>query len=236
LDKENDLKNGNTSLEYYRVFSTGEYSTKFKTLQHWLETTFTQHEEYKSIFLNEENYDKIALKDFNVHFETKDIYGEIKRSYGKEGFSREDLSANIKNNDEPNSSSFSIKNNKDTEKFENLDIITSGESKEKTFSWKRPDLVEKRVIRALCEIVKDYFNDIAEARKSVSNQEKFTLWDKLIEECFPDTYSTSRLKILGQVCVNSVFGWKFSSKINSLRSINAYQRKQLIKYGGEFRR
>ena len=206
-----------------------------KTLQQWLEATFTKNDEYKSIFLNEKTLDNIALKDFNVDFETKDQHEEVKSAENiVPSFTREDLPGSVEVKSEPILSVISFSTSNESETIINIEAPINVVHKKNTSSWKRPDLVEKRVIRALCDVVKDYFNDIAKSHNSQSNLEKLTLWDKLIETCFPDAYKTSRLKILGQVCVNTI-GWKFAAKINSLKSLNTYQRKQLLKFGDEFR-
>lgn len=141
---------------------------------------------------------------------------------------------NVEVRSEPILSVLSFSTSNISDKVEDVNLPLNPAQKKMTSSWKRPDLVEKRVIRALCDVVKDYFNDIAKSHNSQSNLDKLTLWDKLIEECFPDAYKTSRLRILGQVCVNTI-GWKFATKINSLKTLNAYQRKQLLKFGDEFR-
>uniref|UniRef100_A0A7S3KB58 Uncharacterized protein n=1 Tax=Euplotes crassus TaxID=5936 RepID=A0A7S3KB58_EUPCR len=101
-------------------------------------------------------------------------------------------------------------------------------------NWKRPDLVEKRVLRALCDIAKDFFNDITKAAKANTNDKKLNLWDQLIQRCFPTLHKTAQLKILGQICV-SCMGWKFTEKVNSLKNFNTSQKRQLIKFGKVFR-
>lgn len=124
--------------------------------------------------------------------------------------------------------------NKSSDKIDDISSLKTPSQKKTRSSWMRPDLVEKRVIRALWDISKDYFNDIAEAKHSITNEDRFTSWDNLIETHFPEAYKTSKLKILGQVCVNAI-GWKFATKINSIKTLNTYQRKQMLKFGSEFR-
>lgn len=83
-------------------------------------------------------------------------------------------------------------------------------------------------------MAKDFFNDVVNSSKATTNEKKLKVWEALLQNCFPDLYKTSKLKILGQICVNCM-GWKFTEKINSFKNFNSYQRKQLIKFGKEFR-
>jgi hypothetical protein len=235
LESDNDSNNKNTSAHFYKDLSSCEPNTKINALQHWFEENFTKQEEYKSIFLSEETFD-IAAKNFNIDLETDDLTEDIIRiNHQKLDLKLEVLTENSNSNNEIISLVFWLKDNKGSAKTEDSDLSPRHASKKKATSWSRTDLNEKRVIRAFSDVVKDYFNDIAKAHNAVSNLEKLTWWDKLIQECFPNAFKTSRLKILGQICVNTI-GWKFATKINSLKTLNAYQRKQLLRFGDEFRK
>jgi hypothetical protein len=235
LVADNDLTNKGASALFYKDLSSCEPNIKTNGLQHWFEENFTKQEEYKSIFLSEENFD-IAAKNFNIDLETDDLTEDIKKSDQlKLDLKLEDIPISSNSVNETISLVFSLKDNKGSAKTEDSDLSPRHASKKKATSWSRTDLNEKRVIRAFSDVVKDYFNDIAKAHNSVSNLEKLTWWDNLIKECFPNAFKTSRLKILGQVWVNTI-GWKFATKINSLKTLNAYQRKQLLRFGDEFRK
>jgi hypothetical protein len=169
----NDPDNQNTSAHFYKDLSSAEPNIKINALQHWFEENFTKQEEYKSIFLSEENFD-IAVKKFNIDFETDDLTEDIKKiDHQKLDLKTEDLTENSKNN-ENISIVFSLKDNKSSNKTEDSDATSRQGSKKKASSWSRTDLNEKRVIRALSDVVKDYFNDIAKAHNAVSNREKIT--------------------------------------------------------------
>jgi hypothetical protein len=77
-----DLSSGNPeNNEMSRHEITSELSicnssNKYKTLQHWFETTFAQGNEHKLSVLDKHTVDNIALNDFNSEFEHKDSFGE----------------------------------------------------------------------------------------------------------------------------------------------------------------
>jgi len=152
-------------------------------------------------------------------------------------FSRDDLKEEVKLKIEQEDfyhSNISVENYKGSEKVISSEApITENVMPHKS-NWKRPDLVEKRVLRALCDIAKDFFNDITKAAKANTNDKKLNLWDQLIQRCFPTLHKTAQLKILGQICV-SCMGWKFTEKVNSLKNFNTSQKRQLIKFGKVFR-
>jgi hypothetical protein len=79
LVADNDSTNKNTSAHFYKDLSSCEPNVKINALQHWFEENFTKREEYRSIFLSEENFDN-AAKNFNIDLETDDLTEDIKKS------------------------------------------------------------------------------------------------------------------------------------------------------------
>jgi hypothetical protein len=174
LVADNDLTNKDASALFYKDLSSCEPNIKTNALQHWFEENFTKQEEYKSIFLSEENFD-IAAKNFSIDLETDDLTEDIKKSDQlKLDLKLEDIPISSNSVNETISLVFSLKDNKGSAKTEDSDLSPRHASKKKATSWSRTDLNEKRVIRAFSDVVKDYFNDIAKAHNSVSNLEKLT--------------------------------------------------------------
>lgn len=91
---------------------------------------------------------------------------------------------------------------------------------------------EKKIIRGLCGLVKDYFRDIT---SNIPCQEKmFEVWEDCLQKHFPDLYTKSRLMILGHISVECL-GWKYTQKVNSFKQYSQSERKKIIAYGKEFR-
>jgi hypothetical protein len=230
--------NGGSSMEFYKELSVGNLGNRQKNIQLWLESRYSKRHQEEIFFFNEENFDK-TFKDEMIEPDAKlSKFPTEKECPVKKNciFSRDDISVKV----EEVKSQFthfeckiSIVTDKGSEKVGETEART--ESPHKNISnWKRPDLVEKRTIRALCDTAKDYFNFIADKQGAESNQERLLVWDELIKRCFPSLHKTSRLKILGEISVNCI-GWKFSEKVNSFKCFTAPQRSQLLKHGKNFR-
>jgi len=117
-------------------------------------------------------------------------------------FSREDLAKEVMAQREQEnfySSNISVENYKGSEKVGLSEIPLTEEVKKNISNWKRSDLVEKRVIRGLSEVSKDFFNNIASSSKATTNENKLKIWEDFLKVCFPNLYRTARLKILGQI-------------------------------------
>lgn len=240
--KSKATTNGNSSNQLFRDLSAGETDNKLENLQKMLETKFNNDQNDDPIFFNEHEFDH-AVKDFCVNPVSKPLNPvptketKATKPAPVNYFSRDDLREQVKvmiEQEDFYASNASVENYKGSEKVGLSEVPVTEGTKPHKSNWKRPDLVEKRVIRGLCDVAKDYFNYVVNASKATTNEKKLKVWETLIETCFPDLYKTSRLKILGQICVNCM-GWKFTDKINSFKNFNTYQRKQLIKFGKEFR-
>lgn len=171
-------------------------SQQYKSLKNWFKTTFATDSDYKPYLIMQPTVDLTALK---AEMDKKEFLTDLSKLKMEQPVNVNEASVGdeIKSRSEVEIPSLS--SNEDQNNIKSIDVPNNQLKNKSRSSWKRPDLVEKRVIRALCDVAKDYFNDIAEAHRSVSNQDKFEIWDKLIEVCFPDTYKASRLRILGQV-------------------------------------
>ena len=135
----------------------------------------------------------------------------------------------------------------DTKSAENYSVYTEkgseGEvSKEtpplrvgdKKFSnfWKRVDMRQKKIIRGLCGLARDYFKGVIYNKKA--SQQVFTLLEECLKTKFPELYQTNRLQLLGHISA-MCFSWKFTDKINACTLFNEEEKQELIKQGTEFR-
>ncbi|CAI2387236.1 unnamed protein product [Moneuplotes crassus] len=232
----NQTTNVNSSNQLIRELSNGETDHKLEKLQKWLEAKFKDELTNDPIFFNEWEFDH-AMKDFCVNPKPKNA-GQVQTKKATPcTFSREDLKEEAKIKIEQEDfyhSNISVENYKGSEKVGLSEIPMTEGARAYKSNWKRSDLVEKRVIRGLCDVAKDFFNDVVRSAKATNNEKKLKVWINLVGSCFPELYKTSKLKILGQICVNCM-GWKFTEKINSFKIFNTSERKKLIKYGKEFR-
>lgn len=65
--------------------------------------------------------------------------------------------------------------------------------------WKRIDMRQKKIIRGLSALTKEYFKKMISAQKS--KQEIVSDWDEHIRKHFPELHNTSRLMLLGHISV-----------------------------------
>lgn len=91
---------------------------------------------------------------------------------------------------------------------------------------------QKKVIRGLLGLSKDYFKSMIEA-KSPGN-DVFQIWDTKLRTTFPQLYQETRLKLLGHISVMCL-SWKFADKIRSCDLFTQEEKESIIKFGEEFK-
>lgn len=97
--------------------------------------------------------------------------------------------------------------------------------------WKRVDMRQKKIIRGLSGLVRDYFKNLVPAKMK---KEMFQVWDEFLQSHFPAVYEKSRLSLLGQISVMCL-SWKFPEKIRACHLFNDEEKESIIKHGTEFR-
>ena len=127
----------------------------------------------------------------------------------------------------------SEENNKDVSRGESSkDSAAGSNSKSHSPFWKRIDMRQKKVIRGLCGLTKDYFKNMIPETKT--KKEMFAVWDEFLQQHFPELYQTSRLMLLGHISVMCL-SWKFSDKINDCELYTKEEKSEIIQYGTQFR-
>lgn len=185
--------------------------------QAWLEAKFREKNDDESHLFIEHKFDSF-FRDFSVNPNHEEEYK----------FSREDLKTEIKPNidvDVSNKPSFGSEDQESDDAQSTHEHFLSS-------NWKRIDVREKKIIRGMCGLTKDYFRDITEGISC--HEEMFNVWDECMKLHFPDLYQRSRLMILSQISVTCL-GWKYTQKVNSFKNFTIAERRQIIKFGKEFR-
>lgn len=147
-------------------------------------------------------------------------------------FSREDLNEFTASRTGDN---YSVCTDKGTENGAQKDQIPANaelnDMKVSNF-WKRVDMRQKKVIRGLCGLAKDYFKNKIPTKKTKDTM--FQSWDDTLKHTFPELYDTSRLILLGHISVMCL-SWKFPEKVQACTLFTEEEKKKIIEHGNEFR-
>ena len=221
----------NCSSLFYFEHSNCELEDLRSKQQAWLEAKFREKKEEESHLFIEQKFDSF-FRDFNVNPEPRQIENLSKSfecSEETRNFTREDIKQDKKWKEKDD---YSVWTDKGSEGFGHKD--NKNENEEKKFSnfWKRIDMRQKKVIRGLCGLTRDYFKSLISNKKS--KQEMFSLWDESIKRMFPDLYLNFRFQLLGQISVMCL-SWKFPEKIREWKLFTPKEMEQIINHGTEFR-
>jgi hypothetical protein len=214
----------NNSSKFYQEHSQCDIADIKERTQKWIEEKFKDDEsEGARLFIDDEKLDNLMENVAIISVNKTKGEGPCK-------FSREDLIENIDTKSGENFSVFTDKGSEGGIAQENAkgDI---GDMKVSNF-WKRVDMRQKKVIRGLCGLAKDYFKTVISSQKSQDGM--FKTWDDTLKSFFPELYGESRLQLLGHISVMCL-SWKFPEKIMSCSLFSQAEKEAIIKHGSEFR-
>jgi len=145
-------------------------------------------------------------------------------------FSKEEMKENsFKNSDDH----FSVDSDKGSVQKAGNKPVEAKASKSKISNfWKRVDMRQKKVIRGLSGLTKDYFKDLVDTRGSEDLM--FKAWDDKLKSLFPQLYQESRFRLLGDISVVCL-SWKFIEKIRCCNFFTDEEKATIIKYGEGFK-
>lgn len=219
---------------FYFEHSNCELEDLRERQQAWIEAKFKESNKEESHYFIEQKFDSF-FKDFNVNPEPKqaEVYSKsIESSEDTRNFTREDIKQDKKWKSKED---YSVCTDKGSEGFGHKETKEKEEVQEgKNFSsfWKRIDMRQKKVIRGLCGLTKDYFKSLISNKKC--KQEMFSIWDDAIKKMFPELYKTSRFQLLGHISVMCL-SWKFPEKIRECKLFSQREMDLIIEFGTEFR-
>lgn len=200
--------------------------------QRWLEAKFQEANDDEPHLFIEQKFDSF-FKDFNLNPDTKTVDSSAPKMQDEVAnikFSREDLQ---QSSDTKSAENYSVYTDKGSEggvcKETPQPRVTN---KKYSNFWSRVDMRQKKVIRGLCGLARDYFrNVISDAKDS---KEVFALWDECLRTKFPQLYQTSRLQLLGHIS-SMCLSWKFPDKIKACSLFNEEEKQQIVSHGIELR-
>lgn len=206
----------NSSSKFYKEHSAADVGDLKERQRRWIESKFFDRNEDECQLFMENNFDNV-FKAFTFDNDTKSI--DSKEQSGKlksddkhaHEFNRDDLEAeseSVSLHDSIYTDKGSEAGLKENEKLS--DSVPS--SKSHSPFWKRVDMRQKKVIRGLCGLTKEYFKTMIS--KKNTKDEMFKVWDDFLLSHFPELYHSSRLVLLGHISVMCL-SWKFSEKVNS---------------------
>lgn len=222
----------NNSTKFYKEHSACDMGDIRERQQKWLEAKFQEANEDEPHLFIEQNFDSF-FRDFSLNPDTKSIDSSAPKQLKEAAdckFSREDLQ---QSSDTKSAENYSVYTDKGSEGgvFKETSQPKAGEKKYSNF-WKRVDMRQKKVIRGLCGLARDYFRDVIANKKA--SQEVFALWDECLKTKFPELYHTSRLQLLGHISAMCL-SWKFPDKIKACSLFNEEEKHLIIKEGTKFR-
>lgn len=225
-----DCYQNNTSKFYQEHSACDSCDVKHRQ-QKWLEDKFKEAEDDETHLFIEQKFDSF-FKDLSLHPETKS--NQCHKNKGGEltdcKFSREDLQIL---SDTKSADVLSVCTDKGSDIRDAKEIPElSEESKKVSSFWKRVDMRQKKVIRGLCGLSRDYFKRLIVEKKTAS--EIFSVWDSCLKEKFPLLYESSRLILLGHIS-DLCLSWKFPEKIKTWEFFKEDEKEEVIKHSTLFR-
>lgn len=156
----------------------------------------------------EQKFDSF-FKDFSVVADPKlETFKEPISKVEEDKFTRSDLVTPQDPSQEKNFSVFPDKGSERGGRTETVETQVPNISS----NWKRIDIRQKKVIRTLCDLAKDYFKSLV--TKATTTDEIFETWNNVLSQHFPELYTKTRLMLLGQISV-TCYGWKYTQKFKS---------------------
>lgn len=222
----------NSSSKFYQEHSQCDHADIKERTHKWIEEKFRDDEsEGAHIFIEDEKLDSL-MKNVTILSVTKNESTFCSKNKGEAPlkFSREDL---VDSADTKSGENFSVFTDKGSENGVPKELIKGdiGDMKVSSF-WKRVDMRQKKVIRGLCGLAKDYFKSAITNHKSQDGM--FKAWDDTLKSTFPELYEESRLQLLGHISVMCL-SWKFPEKIRGCNLFSEEEKASIIKHGIEFR-
>lgn len=223
----------NSSSKFYKEHSAVDLGDLRERQQKWIEAKFKEADDDQETHLFIDQKFDSFFKDFSLSPDNKTISSSLKKEGGGQGgteFSRDDL---IQSSDTKTGDNYSVNTDKGSEigclkdtpskKYENKNISNF---------WKRVDMREKKVIRGLCGLSKDYFRGLIEGKKTVDDI--FQSWQDSFNKNFADLGHTSLLQLIGQASVMSL-SWKFAEKVKACKLFTDEEKQIIVKSGKEFK-
>lgn len=221
----------NNSSKFYRECSACDNGDVPSRAQKWIEQKFKDTDSEQTHLFIEQKFDNV-FNDCSFLFEPKIGSNGSTKEGGASScqFSREDLNGSSLSHTDGN---FSVYTDKGSESKEVKEPGPSQINKMKVSNfWKRVDMRQKKVIRGLSGLSKDFFKGITDSKSP--KESIFQAWDDKLRKTFPELYQEWRLKLLGHISVMCL-SWKFADKIRASSLFTADEKDAIIKFGEEFK-
>jgi len=224
------------SAQFYKKNSFCDLEELKENHHEWTEPKLKEAND-KSLFFIKTKFDFFD-KDFDMNLNVSlidDINEKHVSSEDTANFSREEVVKDSKFHSTDGLSVCTDKGSVDHEHKEQQPLappVVEQEPQKVSNFWKRIDMRQKKVIRGLSGLTKEYFRSLIQNKKS--KHEIFKTWDAHLKVLIPQVYAVSRLALLGQISV-MCFSWKFSEKVKECQLFSNDECEEIIKHGSEFR-
>jgi hypothetical protein len=223
----------NCSSKFYKEHSAADMGDLRERQQRWIEAKFKEADDDEETHLFIDQKFDSFFKDFSLSPDNKTVFSSFKKEGGEQGkneFSREDLN---QASDTKTGDNYSVNTDKGSEIGCLKDTpIKKYDNKNISSFWKRVDMREKKVIRGLCGLSKDYFRGLIDGKKTI--EDIFQSWKESFNKNFLDLDHTSLLELIGQASVMSL-SWKFAEKVRACKLFTEEEKQVIVKSGKEFK-